>query len=52
MIQLSPPISFKKPINQTEFVSLPEITSILHSQNNIAMNNFQGIGIVSAVYID
>jgi hypothetical protein len=59
MIQISSSISslsFQTNINQSDFVSLPEITSVIHPQQNnfITMNhadmNSQGINRVS-VYI-
>ncbi len=55
MIQLSPsiaPVNLKTHLNHSNFKSLPEITSIIHQQNNfIKTNNIemnsQGIGFVS-----
>jgi hypothetical protein len=54
MIQLSPSISslsFKKNIKQTDIVSLPPLTSIIHPQQNYMIKmdhiNTQGIGVVS-----
>ncbi len=58
MIQLSPSISslsFKPNITQSDLVSLPEVTSVIHPENNsIRMNpmnmNLQGINTVR-IYI-